>query len=804
MQPLIRLCSSASPADRLTAFSTLRAVTASAAVHRRDIASPAFLSAVTYHSHLEDPEAFLEWALTLHTVALSDSNKLPMAQCTKFIGALIKSLSSDSHCYQAVKYAASCLANISELRDAHFYLRTESDLFFQLTALCSTPDAEALREVTRLLANLSSNAENHTVLIQSKGLELIMDACCSHIDSHVRTYAAQVLCNVSAVQHNHSEMRTRGCINKLIEEYLVPLIKGDLSNEVGTAIRYAVKALGNLSLSYECHDSILTGGDVLAAIEQTVGNKATEVVFDDVYLYNKLLSNHSNARHEQNMRVRVMIPLIVETISKYSDLLESEPDSEASGVSALSEKRSHYQAVLAQGFSCLKHITYHRVYSPLIFESKEPLFKTCVAVISRALAARAIVDEIDVCGNELSYEFASFLNLLAASEDSLMMASSPELVSALFALCGHPHTETVAQTVSAVANLAEKRSTHEHLLEAMSMLIPKLSSIDVSIQREACRAVSNLCNSRSFHPELLAASSSFDYLGRLCRASDLETLRSASYLLQKLFSVRDNHSTLWAIKVLPSLQALSMTPQPLTRKLALLVLRDCASNPEFKLRLVEEGILPHISAVIAEGITDLTWACLETLRHLSLNRKIKRTILEQPQAVLLLQVLAIANDPASSVPLVVSAESILMSLTEYTENHEGLFAVDILGCLRHLSSAAEESILLWAVKGYSFLSASLSSLPNYELADVECLVRLLSWKGSVSKYAAAALGNLCLRREHAAQIWTSGGFTALAEVIATNHKASGNHSDLDTLSRLLCHLATEEGHSQSQVRKLQT
>lgn len=283
-------------------------------------------------------------------LTINDENKIDFAVDDNMMKNVITLLNtSDPRC---LRHAMGCLANLSERHDTHPYLRKHKVHSLVLRHF-DNDDVALLRETSRLITNMSAVHESHPLLVGVGVIHALVKGC-SKRDALVTRFCALGLMNLSTLPDHHRDLMLAKCYNVLIElaasssrEWTLLDSVGEPENK-GTALlsdaqppsdseankvstprslvdwqsleengydkdsrRYAVLAIGNLSLSTEYHNE-LVNEESINAIKLCMQSDDSETRFNAAFAMNKITLNEGLLKEVGSMGV---IPLLVHVLS---------------------------------------------------------------------------------------------------------------------------------------------------------------------------------------------------------------------------------------------------------------------------------------------------------------------------------------------------------------------------------------------------------------------------------------------------------------------------------------------------------
>ena len=142
---------------------------------------------------------------------------------------------------------------------------------------------------------------------------------------------------------------------------------------------------------------------------------------------------------------------------------------------------------------------------------------------------------------EVTREAAAGLAALSLHGPSRMLIATHFVMNDLIGLCRREDVRTVRFACSAVANLAEDKATHPHVVgpQGCRFLCDLTERGDVPLVREACRALANLAGNYSTHAQLMADDTP-SALAAALRRSDAVTCRFAALAILNLTAQPEN------------------------------------------------------------------------------------------------------------------------------------------------------------------------------------------------------------------------------------------------------------------------
>jgi hypothetical protein len=449
--------------------------------------------------------------------------------------------------------------------------------------------------------------ENHAPIVSGGGIKGFVKAMLNE-DAMVSRFGILGLMNLTTLPQNHREVMNCNCCDILISlaagmkkkwnslnSLGVDLIEGQEPNsprQRGDASfiaehgydrdsrRYAVLALGNLSLSKDNHVALMSD-QCLAVLNGCLDSQDDETRFNAAFAFNKLTIESDNIKKigESGVIVRLI------------DCLQSGgPDTVGQAIGAL----RHMAEIIDNRILMLNAM----ILEPLSDVAKSSDFETL-------------------------REVAGCLCLLSLTEAIRLPIVASSVLVPLMNLCAHEDVEIARQACGAIANIAESKRTHKQLAtvaNAMHTMIFIMRSKHLAVHREAARAVANMLSSTAFH-RLFLDDSGLNSLFRLCRSLDVETLYNCSIIFRKLSPVLANHEYIISKGGLAPLQLLTRTNDLQVNRQATAALRDVASNVNFKAIMAEEGCLVRSIELARDDDLQLRILAMGVIRHLSINTR---------------------------------------------------------------------------------------------------------------------------------------------------------------------------------------
>lgn len=229
---------------------------------------------------------------------------------------------------------------------------------------------------------------------------------------------------------------------------------------------------------------------------------------------------------------------------------------------------------------------------------------------------------------ETQREAAALLNSLSLVDaNKLPIADGPGL-AALVKLCQSKDAEVARQAVGALANVAEDLATHGVIAKhgGGTFMVGLMHHTSLDVHREASRAVANLLSSFDSHSEVVQ--DGLPGLAHLAVSADAECQYNAALAFRKLAPNLASHRGIVDGGCLQALFFLLKVRDPKVRRQAAIAIRDVVANPDHKERFVAEGGLDFLMALIREPSVELQCLGMASLRHVSLDDSLKRTLVD--------------------------------------------------------------------------------------------------------------------------------------------------------------------------------
>ena len=802
---LCMLACSEDIADQETAFISLRVLSAASAENRSVMLSDQqFFSIFSLETfHFEESNTFLNATQLLHCLSLNHDNKLMIGRNSYAIPFLLHALTyfnrDDDNQLLGVKYAVSCLANIAENVDTYVYSDTNGTCSaIQLMSDIGSSNVEILKETSRLAANLCCNYNCLQQVNAMNGIDILLNnGCCNaYHDATLQLFSLAAILNMSAYSDTHNALLTANTCAILMNAYQQNYTANN-DNGTTSSSEYLLSQLLKILCNLLVHPSFyqhITFESILSLATVAISNhintntntatdnnnsvevEVVEVVYDAINLLCKALARFkesvvsSSPSSSLSTTVREGSVATTTTTSssaveqiKTADMIILEP---AVITSLLALLFQHTYDTLTNVLLCsfkyaayeLKNCTHMLQSQQLIrlwiiimskVETNYNTIKSKGLVAGDTASTAAAKYNFDYYNSEdILYEIASCANLIASRSETRMSLVSVEFLTPFLRLCVYENYEIASHVLSAFAYISETSSNHDVLMEinAFLIILPLLRVNNQIVQREACRCIANLLTSYQFH-SLFFENIGIDSFARVVRFpnQDREILYNCSSLCRKLTSVRDNHIIVWENRMFPSILYLTSSHIDIpTRLQALLALRDLSSNPLFKLLFVDEDGLKRVVEILYELDVSLSGICMDIVRHLTLNRKLRFLISSSSRII---QIIFKTIQTMSHIPVLQHCSSALVNLSEYEENHSNLIKEQTLIQLIALERYDDDVIQTNLSKVYAFLSSNIVQMSTFfQQDDIHTMLKLTSNRRAknCAMYSLAALGNISL------------------------------------------------------------
>lgn len=792
--PIIQLACSENTEDQATAIAALRGISNGGADSRLKLVEAEALEPLVLGARSQSAALQREVALTSYNLALSERNKLAIANKSPLLGELLGLMLSDDAVTAA--FASASVANLAENTDTHQSIARERGLRFLLQFLTQSDRSkvDAMRETVKCVANLSANYAMHDVLLADGCHELLVHATQRADDAPTRLFGAVGLSNLVTNPANHSRV--------LRERIVAPLVALASAPQHADPRRFALLTLGSIfSGNHQHHRAFVEEGGVLPPLIAALSaENDMETRFYAAFALGKLAMN--DAYHEQIGDLSdfgaplIRLALDVEQQTGAGEEERQEQRQESGG-----DRRASAQCHAVSVLRRISSLDVNRM--AMMARHADSLLDALVCCgrcdgQSGGSKPTENTDAVTIALESQREALTSLCNLSRSHASKMTIAQRSDVLELVFARCASGDIEVARHACGAAANLAEDVATHELMVDvhAVRVALRAMRSRHLPVYREASRLLANLMTTDEFHTLVTNDQEpGLPALMRVAKVDDHECQYNCALAFHKLSGSPSVHGALLASVAVKTIHALLACPGLDVQHQAAGALKNLTVCKKNKPKLAEDGTVRALIALLRS--VDETLKCMGAagLRNLTLHSPIKTLAVAEGVLPPLMSCCFVDNDDAR-----LQCAGVLANLSENVHNQLRIAQDDDgngMSALVALADAANASNHAEMAQLTSRALANLSSnaelhLGVFQARELRAVFALGMRAGEelCGRDAAMCLGNLAVTARNQLHISELGGLVPLTRLLACEF-ASCRQYAAGAMYRLSAHVENQ-------------
>ncbi len=726
--PLFSLASSNDPCDILTSISAIRGLASSNLLQRQLVTNGCLYPLFASLESSRNKAIVMETLAAVAALSVNYDNKESIVKYSGFSYLLKESITND---VDAAGVAFRILANCSEIIELHEYI---------IKCMAENPHIMSMyhdfscvhfwREISRFYSSLCSNTSNIDTIINMNISHQILTIVNRVSDVVIVRNSVLALLNLSVASSCHRHTTLSNSVTNVLFEYACSESKADDNAQIR---KYISLAIGNV-----VRQSEFVENSNLSNLIQTLSRNLKD---DDI----ETRFNASFALHQVSMRR--------ESITYFRDV-----GIERCLLNYVSEAPLH---LLSHAISTMRLVSFDDEISKRIVERDGLQILTSI-----------LEDSPQEVKREIS---AIFCNLSRQPENKLSIVNSVVIVR-IINLSDFKDPEISRFSMATIANIAEDMRTHSILLSAadlLHMIVNKISSSNLSLQREASRAASNILSAKTQHKKFLNANG-LDVMYQLSRSLDKECQFYASLSFDKLNSNPFNCDDIIQSDILHAVLHLGKgTENIIASRHAISALRGLSSNKAIRELVAEKGGLRVAIDLLNSDDFQLQVLAAETLHYLSVSKRLKFSMCDDG----VLEVINKCVIAATNEVLLFHCACALSNISEDPQARKSLSNEEVFQSLALMAFHESERIQCQVVRTYNFISVKTLDKLSKDLAQklIESSILLLSSPHeAIASEAAKVIGNISDNFSHQLWICKLGALKPLIGLLALSEKCRVN------------------------------